>query len=149
MQYARGTRASIEKSIGELTRSLSKAGARAIVIGDDTRQALAHFELGGRKVRSTCPMPKPDDDEFFLLKNGKQRSPEACRILFEQACRERWRQFILLNKGKLVAIRLGITTVDKEYLSDLLLPDGATVFTALSQAAPSLVLGRPLLGPKS
>jgi hypothetical protein len=47
--------------------------------------------------------------------------------VYEQACRQRWRALLLIVKAKLEAVTAGISTVEREFLPDVVLPNGATV----------------------
>ena len=56
-----------------------------------------------------------------------RRSPEQVDAAWEQACRARWRALYLIIKAKLEAIESGISTVEHEFLSDVVVPNGQTV----------------------
>jgi hypothetical protein len=49
-----------------------------------------------------------------------------------QLSRERWRAVLLLLKSKLEIVRIGLTTVEKEFLADMVLPNGAAVYQVLA-----------------
>jgi hypothetical protein len=51
---------------------------------------------------------------------------------WEQGCRARWRQLYLLVKAKIEAVSIGLSTVEREFLADVYLPDGRTVGEALA-----------------
>ena len=55
----------------------------------------------------------------------------AAREAWEQEVRRRWRVFVIAIKAKLELIAAGVSTVDREFLADLLLPDGTTVSSRL------------------
>lgn len=77
-----------------------------------------------------------DRAELFLretLKGGQvsavelmQRADDAAHTAWEQACRSRWRALYLIVKAKLEAVEAGISTVEREFLYDIVLPDGRT-----------------------
>jgi len=50
--------------------------------------------------------------------------PENCR---ENERRQRWRVMVMVTKAKLEAVACGISTIEREFLSDIVLPDGRTV----------------------
>jgi hypothetical protein len=140
--YAKGTTVSPEKSRVELDKLLGKHGATARAIGTAPGWAVAHFELQGRKIRVRVPLPTdalfgPGWPEAERAKRkaawatfgGKEPSPwpRNTRAWVEQAERQRWRAMILLVKAKLEAIEMGLSTVEREFLADLLLPGGVTV----------------------
>jgi hypothetical protein len=47
--------------------------------------------------------------------------------------RERWRSLLLLLKAKLEAVRVGLSTAEKEFLADLVLDDGRSVYQAMGE----------------
>jgi hypothetical protein len=139
--YAAGTTVSVEKSKGELDGLLGKHGAssRGIVVDDDRGLALVAFQLNGLRYRMEVPMPKPE--EFLKPKStprdwwrmGGQQRAEWARRSWDQAMRERWRAVVLLVKAKLELVRIGISTVEKEFMADLILPNGETVNVAIAK----------------
>ncbi len=89
------------------------------------------FEIANRRIRFMLPLPDRNADEFTHKNHssGKRipRTPEAAYKEWEQACRQRWRALCLIVKAKLEAVESGITTIEREFLSNILLPDGQTV----------------------
>lgn len=51
---------------------------------------------------------------------------------WEQACRAKWRALYLIIKAKLEAVESGISTIEREFFYDIVLPDGNTVGEFLS-----------------
>lgn len=90
--------------------------------------AFVAFALGGRNVKVVLPLPKVEE---FSTRQFRGRVVEASEEWqaksWEQACRERWRALILVLKAKLELIEIGASTVDREFLYDLMLPNGRTV----------------------
>ena len=66
-----------------------------------------------RRLRSHHPQRQTDD--------GAQRSA------WEQACRQRWRPLLLIIRAKLEAVESDITTLESEFLANIVLPNGGTV----------------------
>jgi hypothetical protein len=139
--YAAGTTVSVEKSKAELDALLGKHGAssRGIVVDDDRGLALVAFQLKGLRYRMEVPMPKPDafvrPETVPRNWNGMSAAQREdwARRAWDQAMRERWRAVVLLVKAKLELVRIGISTVEKEFLADLLLPNGETVNIAIAR----------------
>ena len=73
------------------------------------------------------PLPDPGSDEFTLTPTGRERSGKAAEDAYEQAVRQRWRALALVIKAKLEAVEAGISTVEREFLDAIMLPDGRTV----------------------
>lgn len=132
--YASGTTVSVEK-----TRALGQTAASANVL----------FSLGGLQYRLEVPLPsaapeKGDEPRGWW---GWGTSQREAWIVKESAQlhRERWRSLLLLLKAKLEAVRCGVSTVQKEFLADLILQDGHTVEQALSARIHEAINGRKFL----
>lgn len=154
MSYAKGTSVAVDKTRTELERLLSKHGATQRMLGsdDDTGFAFVVFRLSDRHVRLRIPLPRRDEKRFRVDGRGYTRSAEKVYSAWEQACRERWRTLLLLVKAKLEAIQLGLSTVEREFLADVYLPDGRTVHEALVEDLQSAYTNGTmpkLLGPGS
>jgi hypothetical protein len=117
--YAAGTTVPVERSRAELDKILAKHGAtqRGIVQDDDVGRAAVMFVMAGSQYRLEVPLPLAP----------KFSTPSK----WEQACRERWRAVVLLVKAKLELARLGVSTVQREFMADLVLPNGQTLHTAM------------------
>lgn len=155
--YAAGTHVSAEKSRAELETMLGKYGAtdRGFRVNDTLGTAAVMFVIAGKKYRIDVPMPqrglaennRPDQQNprgWFGWDSAKRQQYKDKQ--YEQACRERWRGFVLLVKAKLEAVRIGLSSVDREFAADLLLSNGKTVHEQIAEAimrpgAPVLMLG--------
>jgi hypothetical protein len=154
--YAAGTSVSAEKSRAELETMLGKYGAtdRGFRVNDTLGTAAVMFVIGGKKFRIDVPMPKrglaenntpgqPNPRGWFGWDSAKRQQYKDKQ--YEQACRERWRGFVLLVKAKLEAIRIGLSSIEREFAADLLLANGKTVHEQIAEAvmrpgAPVLML---------
>jgi hypothetical protein len=136
--YASNTNVSTDSSRAEIERTLRRYKATAFAYGWTDTAATVMFEIAGRRIRFVLPMPDPNDPRFTMTPSGKQRrSPEAAEREWEQAQRQRWRALALVIKAKLEAVEAGISTVEAEFLSNVMLPNGATVG---EWAAPQLAI---------
>ncbi len=45
---------------------------------------------------------------------------------YDQACRQRWRALLLVIRAKLEAVTVGISTIETEFLANIVLPDNTT-----------------------
>lgn len=124
--YAQNTDVPVERSRAEIDRLLTKHGATSTGILVDGDLAVVHFVIKGARYRLDVPLPSAAD-----LEAGR-RSRRG--LTLEQLRRERWRAVVLLLKSKLEVARLGITTIEREFLSDLVLPNGATVHEQFADA---------------
>lgn len=152
-RFASGTTVDVERSRSQLERLLAEHGAtqRAFYVDDLTRRARVQFMIEGRMVRLDLQIEERKD-------NGKPRgwfnwdTPRRERWKredFEQREREAWRRLLLVCKAKFEIIADGSSTVEREFLADVLLPDGSTVYEKIaSQLVESYQGGAmpPLLG---
>jgi hypothetical protein len=117
--FAAETKVPVERTKVELDQLLQKHGATQRIMGTDDGRGLGivGFTLGGRQVRLRIPLPDRE----------KYKSTQK----FEQATRARWRAALLVTKAKLEYIAMQMSTVDKEFLAQISLPDGGTVLEFL------------------
>jgi hypothetical protein len=126
--YAQNTDVPVERSRAEIDRLLSKNGATTMGIVTNEEKAIAAiaFTMKGARFRLELPLPTSRD-----LEKAKQTRRG---VTLEQLRRERWRAMLLLVKSKLEIVRLGMTTVEREFLADMVLPNGGTVHEQLAHA---------------
>lgn len=125
--YAQGTDVPVEKSRAEIDRLLSANGATttAILNNEEISVAAIVFTVKGARFRIELPLPKLED----VRKAAQTRRG----IDLAQLRRERWRAVLLLLKSKLEIVRLGLSSVEREFMADMVLPGGATVHQALAE----------------
>lgn len=115
---------------------------------DSITSAEIGFELNGKLIRYRITMPDPNSDEFTKTPSRRNaRSIEQVRTAWEQAYRQRWRALSLIIKAKLEFIESGMTTLEEEFLAQLVLPDGNSVGDVLTRQVESFYLkdGMPKL----
>lgn len=111
-RYAQDTSVPVGQTQSEIKARLRTAGADQIAVYEATDKSAVAFRLGGSFYRITVPTSaKPRD--------------------IAQDERRAWRLLGLLMKSKLEAVREGATTVEREFLADMLLYDGQTVSEAI------------------
>lgn len=113
-KFAQDTSVPVERSRSEIEKRLQEAGAAGFgfmrlgnVGAKDSREVVT-FQIANRTVRIEVGV-----------------SADA------QEQRRRWRCVLLLVKAKLTAVADGISTVEREFLADIVLPNGQTVGTWL------------------
>lgn len=126
-RYAEDTKVPIERSRAEIERVLTRYGADQFVSGWDQLHSMIGFRLGGRVVRLVVPMPDRTERAITHTEAGGRRSPAQAEIAYQQACRQRWRALKLVLNAKLEAVAAGITSIEREFLADLVLPSGQTI----------------------
>ena len=126
--YAQNTSVSTDKSRFEIERNLSKYGATEFGYMNGADRSVIVFKIANRVVRITLPLPNKSDKQFQpkRLRYGLSKD-ERVTIAWEQACRSSWRALSLVIKAKLEAVATGISTVEREFLSDVVLPGGKTI----------------------
>lgn len=123
--YAADTSVSIDRTQGQIERLLADAGATSFVRGwQDGRVALG-FTIQNRQVRIDLPMPELAD--VARTPTGLRRTEAQARAELVKEERRRWRSLFAVLKAKLVAVEDGISTIEREFLADVVLPDGSTV----------------------
>lgn len=149
MRYASGTTVSADKSRLDLEKLLREHGATSFgyvwehTTGEDSyyNQVVA-FQLKDRSIRMTLPMPNEHEKQFTHTPNtGARRTTVQAHQFWEQEVRRRWRALYIVIKAKLVAIDDGISTIEREFLYDLVTADGRTVGEVID---PYLKTGGPL-----
>ena len=128
MAYAEKTSVSVSKTKSDIEELIQKAGADQFVSGFKNDIAVIGFTLENRQIRFLLPLPDKNDKSFWYTPERKnKRSEEQAYAAWEQACRSKWRALYLIVKAKLEAVESGISTVEREFFYDIVLPDGQTV----------------------
>lgn len=126
MTYAADTRVPVERSRGELERTLKRYGATRFAYAQEPDIVTVAFELDLRRVRLRIPMPNPA--EYTHTRGGVRRTDNSWAGAVEQAERARWRAVVLVVKAKLESVEAGIETLEEAFLAWLLVPGtGRTV----------------------
>lgn len=140
--YASGTKVSVEKSRLDLEGILAKYGAsnRAVVVDDARAVTSVLFIIAGRKYRLDVPLPRVEDfrppklqEPYGWREWSPVRKDEWVAKHYDQACRERWRFLVLAIKAKLELARIGLSSIEREFLADLVLPNGKTAGEELGE----------------
>lgn len=128
MAYAEKTTVSVAKTKADIEDLIQKAGADQFVSGFKENMAVIGFTLANRQIRFILPLPDKQDEEFWYMPERRtKRTEQQAYAAWEQACRSKWRALYLIIKAKLEAVESGISTVEREFFYDIVLPDGQTV----------------------
>lgn len=135
MSYAAGTGVPVERTRMEIEALLIKRGASQTMSAFDHGRCSAIIGWTtpeGRMIRIAIPLPSADEKRFNHRRtrtgfSWKTFPAERRRQLWEQACRSRWRAILLILKAKFEAIDAGISSLDREFLADVVMADGQTV----------------------
>src|SRR5215813_6093500 len=106
MSYARRTSVPVSRSRAEIESLVSRYGADQFGSATDSeaKRAMVQFRLGGWLLRFILPLD----------------------VKSEQAERTRWRALLLVIKAKLEATETGISTIEEEFLANIVTPGGET-----------------------
>lgn len=133
MAYAEKTSVSIAKTKADIEELIQKAGAGQFVSGYKENMAVIGFSVDNRQIRFVLPLPDKEDKKFWYTPERRnKRTKEQAYAAWEQACRAKWRALYLIIKAKLEAVESGISTIEREFFYDIVLPDGNTVGEFLS-----------------
>jgi len=134
-RYAENTTVPIERSQAELVRLLKKHGASRHGFVQDADKAAVAFVLDGKQVRLEMSWVSPAK----LYKDAQTEPPHGWkswddrkRRLWaeresEQLSMQRWRALVLVTKAKLEMVAEGMSTVEREFMADIVLPNGQRV----------------------
>lgn len=126
-RYAENTAVASERTRAEIERTLRRYEATAFAYGWHQGAATIGFTIAARSVRMELPLPDASDSTFAHGPSGRARGAAGAKQAYEQAVRQCWRAMALVIKAKLEAVAAGISTVEREFLADVVLPDGSTV----------------------
>ena len=124
-EYAASTNVSTDRSFSEIKNTIRRFGASGFGYIEQGLIVGIAFEVNGLQVRMT--MTLPDRKLFEVSPTGRWRSEATIEKEWEQACRQRWRTLANGIKAKLAMVDDGISTVEREFLANIVLPDGDTV----------------------
>lgn len=131
MRYARRTKVSAEQSRREVEHLLAKYGATGFGYSWERREvpieppplhgektelrefATIMFRFKSRAIRLDVPMSSVRE--------------AGTKAKLEVLTRQRWRALVLVIKAKLEAVDSGISTLDSEFLANVVTTDGVTV----------------------
>lgn len=125
--YAKDTGVPVASSKAAIEHMLSQRGCSSFQSGWDQETQSAHvvFMMGATRIGLVLPFPKADTFRFNA--QGRERSKEHAENAWRQEERRRWRALLLVIKAKLEAIESGISTLEREFLADVVLPDGRSL----------------------
>lgn len=125
-RFASNTTVPVARTKMEIERLLNSHQATEFLYGSKDDMAMLAFKIKNRTVKMMIPIPSQTDAQ--KTKAGRIRhSIDMIATVREQSVRTRWRAIFLIIKAKLEAVEAGISTLEKEFLADLLLANGSTL----------------------
>jgi hypothetical protein len=145
--YASGTGVAVDRSKAEIERLLTRYGCSQFGSGwaNEGGQAFAHvtFRHGSTSIMLALPMEHPS--KFLISPAGRRRTKDSADEAYRAEERRRWRSLALVIKAKLEAVHSGISTLEREFFSDVVLPDGSTLGQRLIPQLEAIQNGRLML----
>jgi hypothetical protein len=127
-KYAEGTDVPVDRSRGEIERTLVRYGADQFMFGWKESGAIVAFRAKGRHIRFTLPLPSAEEVQIRWNQHTRGVPEEKLRAKsVEQAIMQRWRALALCIKAKLEAVAAGITTFEEEFMAHVVMPNGETL----------------------
>ena len=117
-RYAETTKVPVMRSVEEIKKTLNRYGAGSFGFLEEGNSAAIIFRHEGLTFRIDVPYPDKDDGGYTDVR-------------YDQEVRRRWRSMALVVKAKLEAVASEISTVDKEFLGDIVMPDGSALFNGI------------------
>jgi hypothetical protein len=127
--YAKKTTVTVEKSKAEIEKTLVKYGADGFSSAWEKDKAAISFKIDDRYVRLELGLPQ--EEEYSHDSRGQRMGEAKARAACDQANRQRWRALLLIIKAKLEAVECGISSIEREFLADVVLPDNTRLGDAL------------------
>lgn len=133
MPYAHGTTTTIAESKQEIGRILTRYKAGVPIFHEEETVHHLQFSIGKRPILINLPVPPPLGPASKYYNNAERAKHVALRAKRDKEVQRRYRALALVLKAKLEAVESGIATVEQEFLSDLLLPNGQRVGDAVGE----------------
>lgn len=127
-KYAEGTSVEVTKSKADIERLVTNHGATGFMTAWDGSaehpQSLVVFRLNGRMLKYVVKLPA--ERGYRRDPRGRPRKPAQVQSYVEAEHRRRWRALFLIIKAKLelVAASERDDAFDREFLCDIMLPNG-------------------------
>lgn len=135
-KYADGTTVSVERTVGEILATLKGYGcstyAHAVV--NELHQIVFVHEGNSYKMH----IVPPDIHDYVKTETGRLRKKEAIDREYDQEYRRRARVLLIAIKAKLEMVSIGQSSVEKEFLGDLVLPSGRSMYQWAEEKIPRL-----------
>ncbi len=126
MTYARNTTVSAIRTRNEIEETLGRYGADGFAYATQGNLATVIFAMEIRRIRFVLDLPDPEDFRHTNHNPPRERSARTQRDAHDQACRQGWRALLLVIKAKLEAVTAGISTIETEFLANIVLPVNTT-----------------------
>lgn len=124
-KYADRTDVPVSRSKQEIEELMTRFGCVRFASISEPQRAAIMFEYHDFRYRVMLPLPHPRD--HTRDKSGYGMTVLQQKASLDAETRRRWRSLLLVLKSKLVAVEDGISTMEEEFLANLVLPSGETI----------------------
>lgn len=125
--YAEGTSVPVERTKAEMDRLLRQRQATRMAFAEEIGRAVILFEMEGRRIRFSMPMPDRNEERFLVDGRGKKVPDARAYDRWERECRALWRGLFMAMKSRFVNVDNGIESFEMAFLPHTVMPDGKTV----------------------
>lgn len=123
--YASSTSVSPERSQMEIRELLRKHKADGFGTMEQGGFAGVTFGYAGLTIQIVIPLPDPTSREFTHTPEGRLRkNNKSVDEAYSQAVRALWRKLLLTLRAKLEAVEHKISTIEREFMAFIVMPDG-------------------------
>lgn len=143
--YAQNTSVSVARTKAEIEDLVTRHGATGFGVMSQENVAMVMFTISGTDdmklvIRMRLNLPTKEAYAEHVSRGcTRTSSPERQLKDWEQGCRSLWRSMLLVVKAKLEAVRAGISTIEREFLADIVTPTGMTVGEMAIPQLPAMV----------
>lgn len=143
-RYASETTVTVDKTIGDLRKIVSRYGATEYGVFTSEMTGGVMFTLKERRIKISMIMPTKEESRIDSAGRRMQFNQQR----YDKQIRQRWRALLLVVTAKLEGVQSGIETVEQAFMPYLLLPNGSTVGEAVLTQIQSGVLPLLSTGPQ-
>jgi hypothetical protein len=139
-KYAENTSVDVDRSIGEIKRTLQRFGADRFAYSEEASELKIAFRIRGFSILMRVLLPS--QEEFASTEKGRTRTASAQFSAWEQECRRRARSLAAVIKAKLIAIDDQVATLEQEFLPYIVVDGVRTIGEYLVPRLPEITSGK-------
>ena len=133
-RYAADTTVSYRQSIAEIETLIERFNGGApleFIRGRVADRDIIEFAIQGRRIRLWIALPDRESFRYTPARKFERYEDEITKE-WNKEINRLWRSMTAVVKAKLIAIEDGISTLEAEFLANLVLPAGTTVGEAMA-----------------
>ena len=125
--YAAGTTVSVDRSVAEIKKLLTRYTAKGFAYAEEPHQHIIYFEAHDRRVKFTISLPKLETYQKLDRYPYRERPIKQQLALRDAEIRRLWRVLVLRIKAKLEAVDNG-ALFEEEFFSHVVMPNNRTAY---------------------